>query len=415
MLTEPLPPDAALGALKTLIEYLAGSPSALQILWFGLIAVLWTGYLVLEGFDFGVGMLFPFLSKNDRERRAMLTTIGPLWDGNEVWVLTAGGAMFAAFPEWYATLFSAAYLPLFLILLGLIVRNVGFEYRGKIDSDRWRKGWDWAISLGSWLPSILWGVAFGNLVAGVPAAVDPLQLGPTKILYAGNFFDLVSNPFCLLGGVVTALLFLAHGAIFTSMKTTGDLEARAKALAPKLTIAATAAAAVWAVWMQLAYSANAWTWGPLAVAAVALIGASLATVLGKQGLAFTATTVGLAGAVALIFGSLYPNVIRASSVTLVGDALADIPDLGLVDGADLTPIVTNVETLQSLGFEVERAITGLPIVAASSSDLTLKLMTIVACVLVPIVLAYQAWSIWVFRKRVSADRIPAESGLAPTK
>ncbi|MDR1152154.1 MAG: cytochrome d ubiquinol oxidase subunit II [Bifidobacteriaceae bacterium] len=415
MLTEPLPPDAALGALKALIEYLAGTPTALQILWFGLIAVLWTGYLVLEGFDFGVGMLFGFLAKSDREKRAMLTTIGPLWDGNEVWVLTAGGATFAAFPEWYATLFSAAYLPLFLILLGLIVRNVGFEYRGKIDSDRWRTGWDWAITLGSWVPAVLWGVAFGNLVAGVPARVDPLQLGPTKILYGGDFFDLVKNPFCLLGGVVTALLFLAHGAIFTSMKTTGDLEARAKALAPKLMIAATAAAAVWAVWMQLSYSNNTWTWGAVAIAAIALILACLFTLGGREGLAFTSTTVGLASAVVLIFGSLFPNVINASKVTLMGDALADIPDLGLVDGADLTPIVTSVETLQGLGMEVDRAITGLPIVAASSSDLTLKLMTIVACVLVPVVLVYQAWNIWIFRKRVSADRIPAETGLAPSK
>ncbi|MDR0432031.1 MAG: cytochrome d ubiquinol oxidase subunit II [Bifidobacteriaceae bacterium] len=413
MLTEPLPPDDALAALKALIEYLAGTPTALQILWFGLIAVLWTGYLVLEGFDFGVGMLFPILSKNDRERRAMLTTIGPLWDGNEVWVLTAGGATFAAFPEWYATLFSAAYLPLFLILLGLIVRNVGFEYRGKVDSKRWRSGWDWAITLGSWVPSVLWGVAFGNLVAGVPARVDPLQLGPTKILYGGNFFDLVKNPFCLLGGVVTALLFLAHGAIFTSMKTTGELEARAKALAPKLMVAATAAAAVWAVWMQLAYSNNAWTWGAVAIAAIALILACWFTFVGREGFAFASTTVGLGSAVALIFGSLYPNVINASKVTLVGDALADIPGLGLVDGADITPVVTDVGTLQELGMEVERAITGLPIVAASSSDLTLKLMTIVACILVPVVLAYQAWNIWIFRKRISADRIPAESGLAP--
>jgi cytochrome d ubiquinol oxidase subunit II len=413
MLTvDPLPAEDALGALKTLIEYLAGTPSALQILWFGLIAVLWTGYLILEGFDFGVGMLFPILSKNDREKRAMLTTIGPLWDGNEVWVLTAGGATFAAFPEWYATLFSAAYLPLFLILFGLIVRNVGFEYRGKIDSDRWRKGWDWAISLGSWIPSILWGVAFGNLVAGVPAQVDPLQVGPTKILYAGDFFDLVKNPFCLLSGVCLTLLFLAHGAIFTSMKTTGDLAARAKALAPKLMIAATAVAAIWAIWLQLAYSNNTWTWGAVAIAAIALILASLFTLLGREGFAFASTSVGLGSAVALIFGGLFPNVINASRVALKGDVLSAIPELGLVDGVDLTPIVTSTETLQSLGFEVERAITGLPIVAASSSELTLKLMTIVACVLVPVVLAYQAWSIWVFRKRISADRIPADAGLA---
>ena len=159
--------------VASILTRLTDNPAFFEILWFGLIALLWTGYLVLEGFDFGVGMLLPILGKKNKERRAMLTTIGPVWDGNEVWLLTAGGATFAAFPEWYATLFAAAYLPLFLILLALIVRAVAFEYRGKIDSVRWRSGWDWCIIIGSFAPAILWGVAFGDLVGGVPASGFP--------------------------------------------------------------------------------------------------------------------------------------------------------------------------------------------------------------------------------------------------
>jgi cytochrome d ubiquinol oxidase subunit II len=417
--------DEITQAVVDIVSNLATSPTALQILWFGLIAVLWTGYLVLEGFDFGVGMLLPVIGKRNAERRAMLSTIGPLWDGNEVWLLTAGGATFAAFPEWYATLFSAAYLPLFLILLCLIVRAVAFEYRGKIDSVRWRRGWDWCIVIGSWGPSILWGVAFSNLVAGVPARLDATQLGPSKLLYAGNFFNLVFDHygFLLLGGVVTALLFLAHGAIFLSLKTTDAVRERAEALAPKLMIGATAAAAVWAVWAQLKFSNNTWTWGAVGLAAIALILACLLTLQRKEGLAFTFSAVGLASAVVLIFGALFPNVINASKVTVANqttaDALNHVLGTSLTAGADLTPVLTDpaqtVIPWADLGFPADTVITGLPIHAAASTEQTLKLMTIVACVLVPFVLAYQAWSIWVFRKRISADRIPAFDGLEPVK
>jgi cytochrome d ubiquinol oxidase subunit II len=418
--------DEITQAVVDIVSNLATNPTALQILWFGLIAVLWTGYLVLEGFDFGVGMLLPILGKKDSERRALLSTIGPLWDGNEVWLLTAGGATFAAFPEWYATLFSAAYLPLFLILLALIVRAVAFEYRGKINSDRWRKGWDWCIVIGSWVPSVLWGVAFANLVAGVPARLDATQIGPSKILYGGNFFNLVfdHSGFLLLGGVVTALLFLAHGAIFISLKTTDDLRARAEALAPKLMIAATVVAAGWALWANFAFSNNASTgWGTVALAAIGLVCACLFTLQKREGLAFAFSGVGLLGAVVLIFNSLFPNVINASSVTVANqgtaDALNHVLNAGLEPGSDLLPVLSDpaqtVIPWADLGFPADQIITGLPIHAAASTEQTLKLMTIVACVLVPFVLAYQAWSIWVFRKRISAARIPVESGLAPVK
>jgi cytochrome d ubiquinol oxidase subunit II len=193
--------------------------------WFLLIAVLWCGYFVLEGFDFGVGVLLPVLSKDDTDRRVMINTIGPVWDGNEVWLLVAGGATFAAFPEWYATLFSGFYLPLLVILVALIVRGVAFEFRGKVDSDRWRTNWDRCIFYGSLVPALLWGVAFGNIVRGVPLDADHE--------YTGNFFTLL-NPYALLGGLVTLTLFTLHGAVFLALKSSGDIRARAAALAGRL-------------------------------------------------------------------------------------------------------------------------------------------------------------------------------------
>lgn len=333
----------------------------LALVWFILLAVLWTGYLVLEGFDFGVGMLIPFIGKTDKERRVALNTIGPVWDGNEVWLLTAGGATFAAFPEWYATMFSGFYLPLLLILLALIVRAVAIEYRGKIDTDTWRRRWDWGIIVSAWIPSILWGVAFANLVRGVKLDENHQ--------YIGGFFDLLS-PFALLGGAVTLVLFLSHGAIFLALKTGGVVQERAAALAKRFSLAGIVVAAVWAVWAQLAYSV-AWTWAAVAVAAVGLILAWVYVGKGRFGLAFIANAVALAAAVVLIFGSLYPDVMPA-----INDPANSLT-------------VTN----------------------ASSSDYTLTVMTWVAVVLTPVVLAYQAWSYWVFRKRISTTHIPESQGL----
>jgi len=191
----------------------------LTTIWFCLIAILWVGYFVLEGFDFGVGMLLPVLTRNEAERRVLINTIGPVWDGNEVWLLVAGGATFAAFPEWYATLFSGFYLPLLLILLALIVRGVSFEYRHKRDRDDWRAWWDRMIFVGSVVPAVLWGVAFANIVRGVD--IDAHKE------YVGSFVDLL-NPFALLGGITTALLFLTHGALFIALKTDGEIRHRAR-------------------------------------------------------------------------------------------------------------------------------------------------------------------------------------------
>jgi cytochrome d ubiquinol oxidase subunit II len=343
---DPATTEATADGLVGLLHRLVESPTGLEFLWFALIAVLWTGYLVLEGFDFGVGMLLPIIGKKDSERRAMLSTIGPLWDGNEVWVLTAGGATFAAFPEWYATLFSAAYLPLFLILVGLIIRAVAFEYRGKINGDGWRKLWDWCIILGSWLPAVLWGVAFANLVSGVKAGVDAAQLGPSKILYAGTFWDLVfaHQGFLLLGGLTTAALFMAHGAIFLSLKTDGEVRQRSESLAPKLSIVATVIAAIWVVWLGLKFSGGnhptLLIWIAIAVAAVALIVVVLTTLAKKSGWAFTSMTVALLAAVVTIFATLFPNVINGSKVTIAGDAVND-PIVGAVvlDGVTLEDVV----------------------------------------------------------------------------
>src|SRR5207342_3688796 len=213
----------------------------LTTVWFCLIAVLWIGYFVLEGFDFGVGMLLPVLARDDTERRVLINTIGPVWDGNEVWLLVAGGATFAAFPEWYATLFSGFYLPLLLILLALIVRGVAFEYRAKGHGEQWKDRWDLAIIIGSFLPSLLWGVAFANILRGVP--IDAHKE------YVGGFFNLL-NPYALVGGLTTLLLFLTHGAIYISLKTDGPIRERARDLARRVGIGAATVAVIFLVWTQ---------------------------------------------------------------------------------------------------------------------------------------------------------------------
>ncbi|WP_194947880.1 cytochrome d ubiquinol oxidase subunit II [Actinomyces trachealis] len=362
----------------------------LSVLWFILIAVLWIGYLTLEGFDFGVGMLLRVLGKDERERRAMLSTIGPHWDGNEVWLLTAGGATFAAFPEWYGTLFSGAYLVLFLILLCLIVRICALEWRGKINSQTWRDRWDWAHTISAWIPSILWGAAFANLVQGMKikvvetatgAVVKP-ELVPADTLIAGashqltgGFFSLLT-PFTLLGGVVTCLLFLTHGALFLALKTAGDLSDRAKGFAKKSAIASTAVTAVWALWAQLAYSPNALAWLPLVLAALALIGSLLLTLQGNEKLAFWLHFGGIAFAVVFIFSAMAPNVMRSS----------------------INPAYS------------------LTIKQAASADVTLMIMAVAAVIFVPVVLAYTVWGYKVFSARITAEKIdPTVGGLHPTK
>jgi cytochrome bd ubiquinol oxidase subunit II len=328
----------------------------LTTVWFVLIAFLWVGYLVLEGFDFGVGILLPVIGRSERERRAVIATIGPVWDGNEVWVLVAGGATFAAFPEWYATLFSGFYLPLFLILVGLIIRGVAFEFRGKRSDATWRLRWDAAIFVGSLLPAILWGVAFANIVAGVP--ID------AKHEFTGDLFTLL-NPFGLLGGLTTLGLFVTHGAVFLALKTTGELRARANRIAAVVGIVTAAVAVVFLAWTQQQRGDT----GSLVMsilAALTLVGALVANRLGHEGWAFVGTAVTIAFAVVALFAALFPNVMPSST-----DAAYSLTTSN-----------------------------------ASSTPYTLGIMTVVAVIFTPLVLLYQGWTYWIFRRRVSLDQLP---------
>ena len=335
----------------------------LAVIWFLLIAVLWTGYLVLEGFDFGVGMLLPILGRGtdaedtEKRRRVLVNTIGPVWDGNEVWILTAGGATFAAFPHWYATLFSGFYLPLLLILVALIVRNMGFDYRGKRASATWKARWDLAIIIGSFVPALLWGVALTNVVRGVP--IDE------HMEYTGNLFTLL-NPVGLLGGLTFVALFLTHGAYFIALKTAGPIREDARAFATKSGLAAAGLAVILLLVLGITRG-SIWSWLTTVVAAVALLASIASNMRGKEGFAFTGTFVTIAFAVATYFFMLYPNVMPSSTK----------------DAWSLT------------------------IHNASSTDYTLKIMTIAAVVFTPIVLLYQGWTYWVFRKRISVEQIPA--------
>ena len=275
----------------------------LTTVWFALIAVLWIGYFCLEGFDFGVGMLLPVLAHDDSERRVLINTIGPVWDGNEVWLLVAGGATFAAFPEWYATLFSGFYLPLLLILLALIVRGLAFEYRAKRDDDRWRRGWDLAIILGSCVPALLWGVAFANIVRGVPIDAEHE--------YAGGFFNLL-NPYALLGGATTVLLFLTHGAIFIALKTDGLIRGRARSLAVRLGVAAAAVAVAFLGWTQLDTGDRGVRGARSCLAALALVGGLVAEARGREGWGFLGTFLAIGLGVAGLFLALFPDVMPSS-------------------------------------------------------------------------------------------------------
>jgi cytochrome d ubiquinol oxidase subunit II len=335
----------------------------LNTLWFILIAVLYTGFFLLEGFDFGVGMLLPFLGKGktpeegELKRRMMINAIGPFWDGNEVWLLTAGGATFAAFPNWYATLFSGFYLPLFLLLLALILRGVAFEFRGKHDQPRWRKAWDWAILLGSLLPALLLGVAFANLARGVPIDVE--------MQYAGGFFNLL-NPYALLGGLAAVLTFALHGAIFLSLKTSGELMESARALARRLWAPVVIVLLVFLGATYLStdlYSRLGVNPGPVPLAgAAAILIAGYFIRRKRDGWAFAMTALTITTAIMTLFLILYPRVMISS----------------------LDPAYS------------------LTIYNAASSPYTLRVMTIVALIFVPVVLIYQGWTYWVFRKRIQA-------------
>ncbi|KGJ82823.1 cytochrome C oxidase assembly protein [Cryobacterium roopkundense] len=329
----------------------------LNILWFWIIAFMFIGYFVLDGFDFGVGMSLPFLGKDDTDRRVLINTIGPVWDLNETWVIVAGASLFAAFPEWYATMFSGFYLPLLLILLALIVRGVSFEYRHQRPESAWKNWFDGMIIVGSAVPALLWGVAFANVVRGVPLDAD--------FNYIGTVFDLL-NPYALLGGLTTLLLFFTHGVIFVALKTEGDIRVRARRLAITVGLVTIVVAAVFLTWTTLAFGTLAS--GLLAaVAALTLVGAFVANLRGAERWAFglMAVTIGLA--VVTLFASLFPFVMPASN-----------------------------DPANSLTIE-----------NASSSAYTLTVMSWTALIGMPVILGYQAFTYWVFRKRIGRAHIEA--------
>jgi cytochrome d ubiquinol oxidase subunit II len=329
----------------------------LNTLWFVLIGVLFTGFFVLEGFDYGVGILLPFVGRTDEEKRRVINTIGPVWDGNEVWILTGGGAIFAAFPHWYATLFSGFYLALFLILAALIVRGVAFEFRSKDKSPAWRATWDWMIFVGSFLPALLWGVALANLLKGTP--IDAAKN------FTGGFFDLLS-PYTLLAGLATLSLFVTHGAIFLNLKSTEPIRERSTAILKKVGPVATT--------LLLLFAAGTYVWTDVYARLGANPGLIPLLALGslltagylihqeRMGWAFVMTTLTILFTVATLFVALFPRVMVSS-------------------------------------LDPEWSLT---IYNASSTPYTLRIMSMVAAVFVPIVLAYQAWTYWVFRHRITA-------------
>ncbi|MEB3366640.1 cytochrome d ubiquinol oxidase subunit II [Saccharopolyspora mangrovi] len=325
--------------------------------WFVVIAVLWTGYFFLEGFDFGVGILTKLIGRSSKERGALISTIGPVWDGNEVWLITAAGATFAAFPDWYATMFSAFYLPTFMILVGLIVRGLALEYRAKRDDLRWKRNWDVILFWSSLVVPFLWGMLLANLVRGLPIGADGVYLGTLADLF---------NPYAVLGGLLTVVLFTFHGAVFAALKTDGAIRGRARDLAVKAGLITLALAAFFLVWTSVEFGAPAST--PIAILGLAgLIAALEANRRAREGWAFVFSGVSVVAVTVTLFLALYPDVVP-STLT-----------------AQWSLTVDN----------------------AASGDYSLQIMTWIAGFATPLVLLYQGWTYWVFRQRIGAPPTPA--------
>jgi cytochrome d ubiquinol oxidase subunit II len=343
--------------------------TGLSALWFALIGLLWAGYFFLEGFDFGVGMVSPLVSRDDTDRRLCMNTIGPVWDGNEVWLIVAGGATFAAFPLWYGLLFQGMYLALFLVLIALIVRGVSFEFRGKLDRPGWRRTWDVMNFAGSLVAALIWGVAFTNVVHGLPLSTAG---------YTGGLLGLL-NPLALVGGVAALAVFAFHGSVFLSLKTGGALMQRAQRVARFVGAGAVVLLATTIAWV--AASGRPWQTltgalpgtVPLALGLLAVVCLELAVLLvtrGRDGLAFAGTGAAILLTMGAVFSSMFPAVMPASN------------------GAALS----------------------LTIGTAASHPYTLVVMTIVAAIFTPLVLLYQGWSYWVFRRRLQRPVTAPASG-----
>lgn len=339
----------------------------LTTVWFLIVGVLLIGYFVLDGFDFGVGMSLFSLSKDDTDRRVMINTIGPIWDMNETWLIVAGACLFAAFPEWYATMFSGFYLPLLLILIALILRGVSFEYRHQGKGKKWTAWFDWFILIGSVLPPLLWGTAFANLIQGLPIT----KMDNGGWLYEGTLLTLL-NPYGLLGGIAVTLICYNHGLVYLALKSLGEIRDRAQQQAKRVGIVTIVVAAAFLVWTIIQHLSNPNL--PLiiacsAIAAVALIGSWLLNIVGREGWSFTLNAVTIAFALLAIFSALYPHL-----------------------------MISNIDPAQSM-----------TIADAASTEKTLVLMTWTIIFTLPFVLAYQAWTFWVFRKRISRKTIEASA------
>jgi cytochrome bd ubiquinol oxidase subunit II len=339
--------------------------SSLVPFWFIVIAVLWVGFFILEGFDFGVGMLHSFVGQDEPGRRAAINTIGPLWDGNEVWLIVAAAAMFAAFPGWYATMFSGLYLVMVVLLMSLIIRGVAFEYRGKRDATHWRRTWDVSLTGASLLAPLLIGIALGDLLHGLP--INSAQN------YTGTFWDLF-QPYALLTGVTLVMLCLLNGATFLALKTTGAMRERSGMLARRVAPFTAAAVIAFVVWTHVS-SGSTFFLRPLELLAILAVLAAVWLVHGHhEGFAFTATTITVATCIASIFVGLYPNLMVSST----------------------NPAYS------------------LTVHNSASTPYSLKAMTVVVVIFLPLVLAYQTWTYYVFRRRVSREQfIPAPPATVP--
>lgn len=331
----------------------------LSEIWFLLIAILWVGFMFLEGFDFGVGMGARFLARNNLERRVLINSIGPFWDANEVWLITAGGAMFAAFPHWYATLFSGYYIPFVILLLALIARGITFEFRGRSPHSNWIKTWDWAIFFGSLLPPFLVGVLFTSLIKGLPVESDMnMHLGFTDVV----------NVYTVVGGIAFVLLSYVHGLTFITLKTTGSLRERAAEQARKLYwwlgVVLVLFITLTAVYTDAFAEKGAISLAMFAVIAIAYIVLHQFLKTKKEGFSFASTGIIIIVITAFFFVVLFPNV--------------------MISSIDLSYNITLYE--------------------AASGDYSLKVMTIVAITLVPVVIAYTIWSYYVFRRRITGEK-----------
>lgn len=331
----------------------------LNTFWFILIAFLFAGYFLLEGFDFGVGILAPIIGKDSAARNTVIRTIGPVWDGNEVWLIVAGGALFAAFPEWYATMFSGMYLPLFLVLVSLIMRVVGLEWRKKVDDPRWQKWSDRAIFIGSWTPPLMWGFIFANILRGMP-------LKANHTIDAAAALPGMVNVFAILGALAFTALFALHGLAFIRLKTAGRVRTDAAKAAPVVALLAAVTGGPFVLWAAIAYG-RSWSWILAVLIIAAVLGGAFALIKDRDGLSFLSTSVAVIGVVALLFSSLFPNVMPTT----------------LADGVSLD------------------------IWNASASAYAFTILTWTAAVIAPLVVLYQGWTYWVFRKRLHAEPVSA--------